>query len=300
MQKYKFSVDSTFLIGSAHVNSGSPCQDYAHVKISETSDTAYIALSDGCSSGGLTDVGARILVHRYLNQAHREYLLGRENSLSLTKRDLNYLGLKLEDMLATLVTIAADQSRIIIRLHGDGVIVLLRKDGTRSIHYLDWADNTPAYPIYFSNLGRAVSMPERFWNHHKSSDIPTYDNSAVFDKSQDQYAHLVFNGSDRIVGEYGYYSLYGTQDLAGVAIFSDGVSQVVNRHTGEKIPVSEVVDSCLAFKNTTGSFLKRRVRKQMADWKRDSFEPVDDFSCAVLLIEEVETDDVVEEVTDGN
>ena len=55
----RYTTDSVFAIGASHVATGKACQDYT---LSRASDTyAYAIVSDGCSSGGMTDVGARVL-----------------------------------------------------------------------------------------------------------------------------------------------------------------------------------------------------------------------------------------------
>jgi serine/threonine protein phosphatase PrpC len=297
MQKYKFSVDSTFQIGSYHVNSVSPCQDYAQTHLSPEADQAFLVISDGCSSGGQTDVGARILVHRYLVQAKD----GKTNNVNLSNKDLKYLGLEIEDFLATLVTIEANQEITNVAVAGDGVIVLKRNDGTLYIYQIEWANNAPAYPVYFSDAGKHVQMPERFVEFHKEVAEPLCT----------KYLYLKPEGvlegaSTKALDEYRLASpIVTTQVPTGypitmIAIFSDGIDQIRHTETGERLSLIEAVKSCLNFKNTTGSFVKRRIRKQMSEWKKQGYEPFDDLSCAVLLIEEVETDDVVEEVTDGN
>jgi len=55
----KFATDSYFHIGKIHLNNGKPCQDYALSDVFD--DAALVIISDGCSTGGHTDVGARML-----------------------------------------------------------------------------------------------------------------------------------------------------------------------------------------------------------------------------------------------
>src|SRR3990167_9350088 len=54
-----FETDSYFHIGHAHLNAGKPCQDYALAATYGVA--AYAIVADGCSTGGKTDVGARIV-----------------------------------------------------------------------------------------------------------------------------------------------------------------------------------------------------------------------------------------------
>ena len=55
----QFFTDEYFHIGRAHLGNGQPCQDYA--LSGQTEETAWAIISDGCSSGGKTDIGARLI-----------------------------------------------------------------------------------------------------------------------------------------------------------------------------------------------------------------------------------------------
>lgn len=55
-----YKTNHAFHIGAQHLSLGKPCQDYA-VSGSINDTTAYAIVSDGCSSGGETDIGARIV-----------------------------------------------------------------------------------------------------------------------------------------------------------------------------------------------------------------------------------------------
>ncbi len=53
--------DHTFQIGLQHLQTGKPCQDFA-LSGTIADDLVYAIVSDGCSSGGMTDIGARLMV----------------------------------------------------------------------------------------------------------------------------------------------------------------------------------------------------------------------------------------------
>src|SRR3989344_1803041 len=66
----RFSTDHYFHIGSAHYRNGKPCQDYALSGV--YGPVACAVVSDGCSTGRHTDVGARVLTLSTL-QAIRDH-----------------------------------------------------------------------------------------------------------------------------------------------------------------------------------------------------------------------------------
>ena len=308
MQKYKYTVDSTFQIGSYHVNGVSPCQDYADTLVSEHGERATLVISDGCSSGGKTDVGARILTHKYLVSSKRNNH-DHGAKVNLTKRDLEYLGLAIEDFLATLVTVEADQDQIRATVSGDGVVVFQMENGFRYIYQIEWANNAPAYPVYFSDAGKEAGLSVRFKEFHMDSSEPMSNKSFTV-----EHFRLIEEIKTRALDEEVQIaptetiSMSTDEPVVMVAIFSDGIDQIRHTVTGERIPLLEAIQLCLSFKNTNGSFVKRRIRKQITDWKKDGYEPFDDLSCAVLLLEELGDDDEVaeaiissdEEVNDGN
>lgn len=300
MKKYKYTADSTFQIGTYHVNSVSPCQDYAQTYLGPEGDSALLVISDGCSSGGQTDVGARILAHKFLVKAkeRRATIPTKAVEVNLTNKDLKYLGLEIEDFLATLVTIEANQNMVQATVIGDGVFVLQLANGTRYIYQIEWANNAPAYPVYFSEAGKAAGMPQRFIDFHMETSQPHCIKMLVVkpDSLEEQVEYKAIYQEAECAPNVISTFPHGC-DVVMAAIFSDGIDQVRHVETGERISVVEAVDSCLSFKNTTGSFVKRRIRKQIADWKKLGYEPFDDLSCAVLMLEQI---DDGEEVSDGN
>lgn len=70
-----------------------------------------------------------------------------------------------------------------------------------------------------------------------------------------------------------------------IAVFSDGVTQI------EGIDWKEAVKIFMAFKNTTGEFLKRRVIRGIKGFQKDGKGPFDDVSCAVVHVIKTEEGD---------
>ena len=115
----KIHADCAFHIGSQHLRNGLPCQDYAIA--GDLPDRAYAVVSDGCSSGGRTDVGARLIslaaakAFRSQNIDIGHFVYGIDSASAFF--DLNQ-----SDMLATLLSMSVTQDEVFIRVQGDGVV----------------------------------------------------------------------------------------------------------------------------------------------------------------------------------
>jgi len=153
----RFSTDHYFQIGHAHYTAGKPCQDHA---LSRSSGLIACAIvSDGCSTGGNTDAGARILTFGTL-QAIRDHARASDGSLgtaaiSITSRQQQLigavrpmLGLDRSDMFATCMYAYLTQQGAIIHVQGDGVVGIKFRNGSIETHRFDWAKNAPFYPSY--------------------------------------------------------------------------------------------------------------------------------------------------------
>lgn len=113
-------ITDSFYVGAK----GKPiCQDYAkHYK------SGLAVLSDGCSSGGETHLGAAMTV-----------LCGR-----YTRMTADDLGLTFNDMVATCVRIEETEYSI----SGDGTILIKYLDGSQKIINVHFSQNAPDYPAY--------------------------------------------------------------------------------------------------------------------------------------------------------
>ncbi len=276
----KFVADSYFHIGATHVRSGLPCEDYALAYASDS--LAYAIVSDGCSSGGRTDVGARVLAHltaralvreeeRAPNEVHADVVATRVELLLDEGRLL--LGLAEQDMLATaLVAVIAGDGGY-VRVYGDGIVARVYDDGLLSLSAFSWADNTPYYPSYAN--GALSSFMEA---HGGNADAPRLTEERV--EVRDGVIERVEVSHTLAEGMAGIHVAISHEEMARVrvlAVFSDGLMQV------EGVPWIEVVQDALAFRTTTGAFLKRRMIRQLKTYERDGKVSYDDVAGAVLV-----------------
>ena len=264
----RFHVDSYYTIGSAHVTAGKPCQDYA---VTGSFDGGVCAVvSDGCSTGGRTDVGARIVAHATVEAirllpapepANQRYIITAGRSL---------LGLEASDMLATCVSMEVNEFTGTIKVQGDGVVALRFDDGSSTrIHRFDWKNNTPFYPAYTANGDEAV-----FITAHGGPE-----STAVTEECIHRDGCVENRELSAASGARGLIVAFNPQIVSFAAVFSDGVTQI------DGVNWKDAVRELLNFKNTNGEFVKRRAIRFLKECREKGKGPIDDFSMAVIRVE---------------
>lgn len=120
-----------FFVKSGH----KVCQDYAYI-------TERIALiSDGCSTGKDTDIGARLLVHSYLLKQDINSAINHANDLR------KQLKLDPSSLCATLGILQIDNNQIDVGLWGDGFCIVKLKNTHPCVIHIEY-EKAPYYPIY--------------------------------------------------------------------------------------------------------------------------------------------------------
>lgn len=281
----RFYVDDYFHIGQMHLGSGKPCQDYSFSGI--RGNGAFVIVSDGCSTGGHTDVGARIITLSTVT-ALRQWLVSinldidkvsqtvtthHKNALSESEE---ILSLTFSDTLATCLYVCLTSKGGLISVQGDGAVAKIYKDGTIAVTNYQWDNNTPLYPAYAednyenfiqSHGGDVNSKSLKIERHHHNAD-----------------GFQIINGGivlgDAIRGVTEIISPQEIESLSFVIIFTDGVMRVDGIHW------KDAVLELLAFKNVEGEFAKRRMIRFIKDSKKDGKKgPLDDISFAVIRVD---------------
>lgn len=281
----KMSADSFFAIGQKHVVSGKPCQDYAMSDEQDEGRLVFASVSDGCSTGRNTDVGARLMVLSTA-QAIREYWsetgmimpwmaewVGKHRIHAIENISL---GLCLEDLLATSIFACVAGTggfmQGVVNVQGDGVVAIKYRDGSISLRRFDWPNNMPFYPVYSGwrldsfvqshggDLCASVVTEER-WRIGKDGSLSQEDN----------IVHPMKNGIDGIK-----ISFCVPDTIEYLAIFSDGVTQIDN------VDWKDAVRTFTSFKSTAGEFAKRRMIAGIKESLKVGKGPLDDISFAVI------------------
>ena len=287
-----FSTDHYFQIGHAHYTAGKPCQDHALSR--SNGSVACAIVSDGCSSGGNTDVGARVLTLGTL-QAIRDHARAPNGTLasaevSITARQQQIisaarpiLGLEQNDMLATCAYVYLTGEGGLVRVHGDGVVAWKYHNGDVSMRRYDWAGNMPFYPSY---EGPDLDAFVRY--HGDDTQAMRLTEQAIVRRangSYDCFASIGHSLAQGIAGISIEISPAHLAQLEYIAVFTDGVTQI------DGVDWRCAVSDFLSFKSTAGEFAKRRMIRGIRDMQKIGKGPIDDISYAVVRIQpETETE----------
>ena len=282
-----FHADDYFCIGNSHIKEGKPCQDYATSGVRENS--AFAVVSDGCSTGRNTDIGARVMALGTARaiQWHRKALEGaslddstiteissfRQTFLEDT---MHLLGASFEDMLATCICAYVGEHFGFVHVLGDGSVAFVLPNGELEMHLFGWENNRPFYPMYKSLPGANVFVVA----HGGDENRKCLREEIWIRKATGEYveqACVEWSIQDGMLGitiPIPAYAMSATGWALG--IFSDGVAQI------DGVDWKDAVSNFLAFKTTCGEFLKRRVMRGLKEFRKNEKYPFDDIGCAAI------------------
>lgn len=266
----QINIDTHFVIGHSHLVN----EDYA---IGGVEPSPWMVVADGCSSSPQTDIGSRLLA-----MAAREYLIG--HLAAGTEPEANELaqyaalkaeaasrviGLPLQSIDATLVvafvTGAGDSQTVKVIAIGDGAIVYTDRQGEMKLIEIEYSHNAPYYPSYRVDRARDGLYVEQSANAVKT---------------------VTMNGAaeEEGVREPTVISI-PVDGLSSLLIASDGLASFVNVATKQVVPIEGIARSLVAFRNTTGEFLKRKMRRALKGWSKDDVFNSDDLSVAAMVFD---------------
>jgi hypothetical protein len=265
-----FHADAHFRMGTAHEAEGSCCQDYA------LAGNTYAIVSDGCSTSGRTDIGARLWClsakHHFDRQGDLAYL--RENVTFSARCWMDTLNLRYADMDATLGIVCHEpDGRLRTILLGDGVIAV-KRDYCVEIVTVEWSGNMPGYPSYQMDHERRVAFETQSEAFAREEDRAAYH--VTWQIISDGGGTLRVEQSTAAKGLRGVDISWGG-NIDAIAVMTDGVSQVSGLDT--QTVVTELLSIGPA---RQGAFAKRRLQAALKKFARDGHKPVDDISIAVL------------------
>ena len=281
----QFATDGYFHIGHTHLGIGQPCQDYTLSGLHN--DAAFAIVSDGCSTGGLTDVGSRLIVLSTASAIREQWAatraipedtvleIGARQKVTLSSHR-EPLGLTWSDMLATSLYAHMTPQGGLVHLQGDGVYAYKQRTGRIVMVRYEWADNIPFYPAYSNDVYKhfiqahggdvdVVRLKGERWEYTPGGEFNQLDDK-------------VFTISEGIRGITKLFTAGELEALDCVAVYSDGVAQI------EGLDWMDAVVQSLAFKVTTGEFAKRRMIRMIKDSQRTGKGPLDDIAYAVVRV----------------
>lgn len=290
----RFYADNYFHIGHAHLGTGKPCQDYSFSEVYD--QIGFGAVSDGCSSGRHTDIGSRVITLstasfvRQLDQFNLSNFQDVQKDITeaqakLIKLTQKSLGLELEDMLATSGYILLSPSGGFVHLRGDGAVAIVYRNSQTDLYSYQWNKNTPFYPAY-----AADNYIGFIKEHGGDLDAPVVKIEHWLKQPGGKICKLddgTMSLAQGIAGASHYFSTEEIKNnLAFVAIFTDGVNQVASTVGGQLImPWQDVVQELIGFVSLNGQFAKRNAIWLIKQLRKKNIGPLDDIGYAVVRIE---------------
>lgn len=245
-----------FTIGRGH----SVCQDYA-LSVAETRTHAVI-LADGCSSSPDTDIGARFLAKAALSflyqidvdkdtrDSFEQYYRHTIQFAALSSRVLKLNPWCLD---ATLLTIKANSRGFVASIYGDGVAVMMRRDGSLEIMSVEFAQGFPDYLNYQLDAVRRAALGDYVFNHKRVRRM---------------FISHRGNVSETILDSDRSFELYrgNWSDYRWVGILSDGIHSVsggLDPMDHIAIKLADVLPRLLDLKTLNGDFAQRALESFM-------------------------------------
>lgn len=289
--------DCATLPGMGHLRQARPSQDFAlHGQGPDGLHWALVA--DGCSTGGATDLGARIWA-----LAARKVLQTTEGLLTLETAQLQHRiinaaepmldTLDFADGFATLGLVLAQGERVRVLIWGDGEALALQPGGELTWKSVSFTHNAPLYLNYLrhpvtwaqwrdqsqdqrkvvctaSMLSAAPSAPEA------PQDEPLLASQLCSELRSEAAAWEWRLGA----WEEGQAPQAVPQALPQyVLVSTDGV------HSCSREP-QEVVRELASIRGFAGEFLKRRMGKLWRVWSDQGRLPTDDLTVAGVVLQE--------------
>lgn len=283
------NADSAFQIGATHA----VCQDYSLAwdrsrTAAETSAgsqvSAYVILSDGCSSSPDTDTGARLLAkaaaQTLLERGKQSILSPAEIHRESARRALAWaklLGLPPESVDATLLIAQVEDDELIASCTGDGVLCFQSAAGALDVYSISYPSGYPLYPAYAHQPERLATLAVngrsgKAVKHFHSDSIE--EPLRLRETSNGDSPTEVFMLKER---EYRY-----------VALFSDGIhsffsaAQTATSKRVEAVAFGEALRRLISFKSTRGAFVARRMKGFLKDCRARGWQHADDLAFGAL------------------
>lgn len=265
----RLNADSYFTIGQAHASAGDPCQDYADTRHWARADgsisSAWAGVSDGCSTSGRTDIGARLVV------------CGRSLADDELRDAAKRLGLGWKDMLATSFSILATRTSVRAKLFGDGVTAFRHAADDIIMSRIEWTGNRPYYPTY--KIFAADGCEREFRRIQEKADQAIIEEAWHW--NGDSFTPLEpVDGQPTL--DQGIAGLTRRMDIpegGGVAaVFTDGICQI------QGVDWKDAVVAAMSYKNFAGRFVARRMMRMLKAMSLGDCYPIDDVACAAIRI----------------
>lgn len=262
--------DFAVITGARHTAAAKPCQDYCVAELLEK-ERAVAIVSDGCSSGGHTDLGARIWALAALAAVKsRTAIVGADalHDLAMCSAVRLLDRLHVTDGFATLGVLQAYEKRLSATMWGDGALLARHHDGSMTLVNLQHTRNAPPYLNYERTEAMKGAWSREFVDQELMVVTNRYDSEGTLLSLQSIAIASSFK-------PWQWSANHEDDEIELVMLVTDGVS---SRKTG----FIDTARSLLAIKSSQGEFLRRRLARQAKDWQTDGSMPGDDLAAAAI------------------
>jgi hypothetical protein len=272
--------DSFFSKGKSHL----VCQDYAYSGIIDGGNQVVV-VSDGCSAAKDTDFGSRFLVRSAVicgsNLRHLDFqsnIFGE----ALIRSSIRYayqfgVGMLLSptSLDATLLYAESDGESVKATISGDGVVFGLRRDGIVDVFNFEYPSGGPFYPSYLLDEKRFGHYKEEF----SANRTVSVQSVHIETGNEKDTSNLTIPYLGSYENQTNAVIQFDVNAYSYIGISSDGILTVGK-------PLIDVVIDLLSFKNNTGQFVTRRVKRFLKNCTKENIYPTDDISVSVICLEE--------------
>lgn len=283
--------DCATLPGTSHLRQARSSQDFT-LHGTGPGGLHWALVADGCSTGGSTDLGARIW-----GLAARKVLQETESVFSMPAGELQHRivsaaeptldTLDFSDGFATLALVLGQGSSIRVLIWGDGEALCVDRNARVLWQSLSYSFNAPLYLNYLRHPVAAAQWRAQTNGQHKTVCTCLLDCASSTKEPDCQTQSQAF---EDITGnasawewrfEVGSGEHATSQDAAYVLVSTDGVQSCSRA-------AALVVQEVCAIRSSVGEFLKRRMGKLWKTWQERGQLPSDDLSVAgICLLEEL-------------
>lgn len=278
--------DSATIVGLKHARSARPSEDFV-LSGSMRAGMHWAIVSDGCSGGGRTDLGAQAwsmaLQRRLCAPGGVAKALDHPRGfqeLLLVQAEPFLEPLMPAERLATLGAVVADEERCGAIVAGDGVVVACFRDGGIEAIACEFSRNMPLYPAYFEDPQDFRCFVEDSRRRDNALVVREFrslpgGSGAFGPPSHRQEALSLETPMFQVID----FTARRTE-LAALLVATDGLFSRPGCH--------DTPSQVASFKSWPGRFLERRLSACVRSWSENRSLPEDDLSVAgVCFIDDV-------------
>jgi len=257
------SSDHCYVIGKTH----QVCQDYA---LHGVKPVPFVVVCDGCSASPHSDIGARIVAvtaQHVLQQPAQTlppdyHAFG--NKVIQAARSVT-AKMQLPDVVldTTLMVGMVVNTTVWVYVYGDGCVLRKTAAGAVQLSDIYFNHNAPFYLSYWQS-------PARWQEYADCGATPL----AISHSDCSDQVNLPFD-------EPLLFS-FDLDTTPCVALASDGLTHFIDLSDQSRVPLQQVAENLMNFKNNQGEFVKRRVNRALQQYEKQRIIAADDVSLAVL------------------